>query len=175
MHILQFWSHMTIAPFSGLWYLRGTSYWSWTQRGVKTFHSLFVGFHAALWERRTRVRADLDRRPMRICAGGTNRDVAQQTHTVTCTPGRLVQPRTGCVLHSTAQDIQSLDNSRNSYNHVYLYHINCVTELWENMKTCNLCFPGQEKSVFTLVYKTLLNTLSWKWNKRQKCLEKNEK
>lgn len=50
------------------------------------------------------MRADLDRRPMRVGAGGPDRDVAQQTHAVACTPGRLVQPRTGCVLqHNTSR------------------------------------------------------------------------
>lgn len=47
------------------------------------------------------MRADLDRGPVRVCAGGANGEVAQQTHTVTCAPGRLVQPWTGCVLRKT--------------------------------------------------------------------------
>lgn len=45
--------------------------------------------------------ADLDRGAMGISAGWPNRDMAQQTQTVTSTTSSLVQPRTGCVLHRT--------------------------------------------------------------------------
>lgn len=52
------------------------------------------------------MRADLDRGAMGVGAGWPNRDMAQQTQTVTSTTSSLVQPRTGCVLHRTHAETQ---------------------------------------------------------------------
>lgn len=43
---------------------------------------------------------DLDRGAVGVGAGWPNGNVAQQTQTVTSTTSSLVQPRTGCVLHT---------------------------------------------------------------------------
>lgn len=43
---------------------------------------------------------DLDRWAVGVSAGWPNGNMAQQTQTVTSTTSSLVQPRTGCVLHT---------------------------------------------------------------------------
>ena len=54
---------------------------------------------------------DLDRRAVGIGAGWPNGNMAQQTQTITSTTGSLVQPWTGCVLHT--QHVQRYDINKN--------------------------------------------------------------
>lgn len=61
--------------------------------------------------------ADLDCGPMGVSAGRPNRDMAQQTQTVTSTTSSLVQPWTGCVLHRTHTDATSMHRKRDNSCH----------------------------------------------------------
>lgn len=65
-------------------------YWS--------FYSLFMNIHAGLWQRGACVCVDLDRGAVGISAGRPDRNVAQQTQTITSTTSSLVQPWTACIL-----------------------------------------------------------------------------
>lgn len=47
------------------------------------------------------MRVDLDRGTVGVGAGWPNWNMAQQTQTITSTTSSLVQPWTGCVLHTT--------------------------------------------------------------------------